>query len=599
METCLGESHLNWCIIYLDNIIIFSKTPQEHLKRLRGVFENFTQVGLKLKPSKCEFFRDKLWYLGHIVSEKGIATDPKKIEIILNWPRPKTVTDLRSFAGFTNYYHKYIKDYAKIARSLFELTSGENAKKKRHNIKWTDRCQQSFEQLKERCSQCPVLAYANYKSPFILHTDASTTGLGAVLSQKQADGTERVVAYASHSLNKAERNYDAHKLEFLALRWTVTDQFHEYLYRSPKFDVFTDNNPLMYILTKAKLDAMGLRWIASLGPYHFDLHYKPGKKNPADPLSRINWSSIESHMVKATFNLAQINWTRLTMAKESEGPKCINKGLRAGKGPNVWKLWQEEDPTIHKVKGLVKKGQFDTYKVGPDEKGEIQVYAKNQKDLGIIHDLVYRKAQLKDHDDLTYQFAVPPKYRKRALELIHDKFGYLGIDWTTSLMQDQFYWPHMVEDVRVHIQNCIRCIKFKQKESCDEMVCIEATYPLQLVHLDFLQIGSKKKDKGKHIYVLVVTDHFTQYAKAYVTMNQMAHMVAHVFINEYVANYGWPKKILTDQAKDFERKVFKELCDQALVKKLRMTPYHTQGNGQPERFNHTLLTMLDTLPLDS
>ena len=116
------------------------------------------QAGLKLKPSKCEFFRDQLQYLGHIVSDKGIATDPKKIETILNWPRPKTVTDVRSFTGFTNYYRKYIKDYAKITRPLYELTSGENSKKKRHNIEWTDRCQQSFEQLKEHCSQCPVLA---------------------------------------------------------------------------------------------------------------------------------------------------------------------------------------------------------------------------------------------------------------------------------------------------------------------------------------------------------------------------------------------------------------------------------------------------------
>ena len=128
---------------------------------------------------------------------------------------------------------------------------------------------------------------------------------------------------------------------------------------------------------------------------------------------------------------------------------------------------------------------------------------------------------------------------------------------------------------------------------------IEATYPLQLVHLDFLQIGSKKKDKGKLIYISVVTDHFTRYAKAYVTTNQTAHTVAHVFINEYVANYGWLEKILTDQAKDFEGKVFKELCDQALVKKLHMTPYHPQGNGQLEQFNRTLLTMLSTLPLDS
>ena len=287
------------------------------------------------------------------MSKKGIATDPKKIETILNWPRPKTVTDVRSFTGFMNYYRKYIKDYAKIARPLYELMSGENAKKKCQNVEWTDRCQQSFEQLKQCCSQCPVLAYTNYKSLFILHTDASTTGLGAILSQKQLDSAERVVAYASRALNKAERNYDAHKLEFLALKWAVTDQFHEYLYGSPKFNVFTDNNPLTYILTTAKLDAMGHWQIASLGPYHFDLHYKPGKKNPADPLSRINWSSIESHMVKATFDLAKVDRTGVVDTQDSEGPNIVSKGLQAGRGPSVWKHRQEEDPTIRKVKELV------------------------------------------------------------------------------------------------------------------------------------------------------------------------------------------------------------------------------------------------------
>ena len=217
METCLGELHLNWCIIYLDDIIIFSKTPEEHLRRLKGVFERLAKAGLKLKPSKCEFFRDSLWYLGHVVSPKGIATDPKKIEAIQRWPIPRTVTDIRSFIGFMNYYHRYIKNYAKISWPLHELTSGENAKRKRQRVEWDERCQDAFESLKEACSKCPVLAYANYKEPFILHTDASTMGLGAVLSQRQPDETERVVAYASRSLNKSERNYDAHKLNFWPL----------------------------------------------------------------------------------------------------------------------------------------------------------------------------------------------------------------------------------------------------------------------------------------------------------------------------------------------------------------------------------------------
>ena len=273
MESCLGDLHLEWCIIYLDDIIIFSKNPDDHLTWLRGVFERLAKVGLKLKPSKCEFFRSSLKYLGHIVSKNGIATDPRKIKAIQDWPRPKTVTEVRSFTGFTNYYRRFIKGYAKIARPLHELTSGENGKKKHSKVQWTDRCQESFDSLKQICSESPVLAYADYSKPFVLHTDASTMGLGAVLYQKQEDGKERVIAYASRTLNKAERNYDAHKLEFLALKWAVTDRFHEYLYGAT-FEVFTDNNPLTYILSTAKLDAMGHRWVASLGPYNFKLNYK-------------------------------------------------------------------------------------------------------------------------------------------------------------------------------------------------------------------------------------------------------------------------------------------------------------------------------------
>ena len=258
MESCLGELHLDWCIIYLDDIIIFSKTPDEHIARLEGVFEKLAKAGLKLKPSKCEFFRSSLKYLGHIVSKDGIATDPRKIEAINKWPQPITVTDVHSFTGFTNYYRKFIKGYAKIARPLHELTSGDNAKRKHQRVDWNIRCNDSFEALKSICSDCPVLAYADYTKPFVLHTDASTTGLGAVLYQKQEDGKERVIAYASRTLNKSERNYDAHKLEFLALKWAITDRFHEYLYGAT-FDVYTDNNPLTYILSTAKLDAMGHR----------------------------------------------------------------------------------------------------------------------------------------------------------------------------------------------------------------------------------------------------------------------------------------------------------------------------------------------------
>ena len=212
MESCLGELHLNWCIIYLDNIIVFSKMPEEHLERLSGVFNKLVSAGLKLKPSKCEFFKSKITYLGHIVSAAGIETDPKKIEVVVNWTTPTTVTDVQSFLGFTNHYRRFIKGYAKVANPLNALVSGDNANKKKAAVDWTEECQTAFDKLKNLCTDTSILAYANYKKPFQLQTDAGDVGLDAVLYQKDDEGQQRVIVYASRSLSHTEQNYPTHKL---------------------------------------------------------------------------------------------------------------------------------------------------------------------------------------------------------------------------------------------------------------------------------------------------------------------------------------------------------------------------------------------------
>ena len=191
--------------------------------------------------------------------------------------------------GFTGYYHRFIPKFAQVACPLHELISGENVGKKKAAIKLDSRCQQAFDDLKTLCTTAPILAYANFSKPFKLHTDACGTGLGAVLYQTREDGTEAVVAYTSRSLNKAESHYPAHKLEFLALKWAVVEKFHEYLYGST-FNIYTDNNPLTYILTTAKLDAASHHWVASLANYKFRLHYWAGKTNiDVDAVSRVSW----------------------------------------------------------------------------------------------------------------------------------------------------------------------------------------------------------------------------------------------------------------------------------------------------------------------
>ena len=279
METCLGDLSLHWHIIYLDDIVIFSKDPVSHLERLEAVFWKLEKEGLKVKPSKCDLFWWQIAYLGCVISTQGVATDESQIDVIKNWPTPTNV----------HWGPKFIPKFVQVAWPLHELTSGENASKKKAAIQWDSRCQQAFNDLKRLCTTAPILAYADFNKPFKLHTDACGSGLGAVLYQTHEDGIDAVIACASRSMRKAESHYHAHKLQLLAFKWAVVKKFHEYLY-GLTFDVYMDNNPLTYILKTAKLDAANHHWVASLANYNFWLHYWAGKANiDVDALSRVSW----------------------------------------------------------------------------------------------------------------------------------------------------------------------------------------------------------------------------------------------------------------------------------------------------------------------
>ena len=212
MEECLGDLNLNLCIVYLDDVIVFSSTPEEHLERLEAVFQKLSDAGLKLKPSKCKFFQSSLSYLGHLISEEGIATDPSKIQAVEEWPVPESVSQVKSFLGFVGYY-RFIKRFSKIAKPLYALTKGLESQSKRVAqgtvVMWGEEEQRAFDQLKQACIRAPILGYPDYELPFILHTDSSTEGLRAVLYQKQQGGT-KVIAYASRALSKSETNYAPH-----------------------------------------------------------------------------------------------------------------------------------------------------------------------------------------------------------------------------------------------------------------------------------------------------------------------------------------------------------------------------------------------------
>lgn len=230
MERCMGEMNLKEVIVFIDDLIVFAPTLEEYETRLMKVLHRLRDFGLKLSIEKCIFFQTSVPYLGHVVSKNGVETDPAKIEALRSWPVPKNLKELRSFLGFAGYYRRFVQGYSTIVKPLHELTSGypPSQKKLKPLVKpeqylnpkepfvgrWTSACQEAFDTIKDRLTSAPVLAFANPQKPYLLHTDTSSVGLGAVLYQEQ-EGLKRVIAYASRGLSRSESRYPAHKLEFL------------------------------------------------------------------------------------------------------------------------------------------------------------------------------------------------------------------------------------------------------------------------------------------------------------------------------------------------------------------------------------------------
>ena len=258
METVLAG--LNWqiCLIYLDDIIVYGKTFHDMVNNLDLVLNKLNEANLKLKPRKCKLFAKEVEFLGHITSEAGIKTDPKKIEVVTTWPKPENVQHVRAFVGFCSYYRRFIEKFSEIAKPLRKLTE------KNQPFLWSPECDKAFETLKKRMVESPILAHPDFTKPFVLDTDASDTAIGGVLSQN-IDGKERVIAFASRTLTKSERRYCVTRKELLALVHFVK-YFRHYLYRKD-FTARTDHGSLRWLANFKNPEGQLARWLEILSSY--------------------------------------------------------------------------------------------------------------------------------------------------------------------------------------------------------------------------------------------------------------------------------------------------------------------------------------------
>ena len=289
MEFIFGDMNMLQLLLYLDDVLVFASSYEEHITRLDEVLRRLVEAGLKLNGKKCKFFQTKLTYLGHIVSDQGISVDPDKVEKVRLWPLPQTLEELASFLGLASYYRRFIPGFSSIASTLHALKSGHvYGKGASTKFQWTPEAEEAFLKLKVALTEAPVLVYPQYDKTFFVEVDASFQGLGACLSQMDACGRLHPIAYASRGLRGSERNYpdySSFKLELLGLKWAIADKFGDHL-MGHECVVLTDNDPLAHLAT-AKLGATEQRWVAKLAPYNLKIRYRSGSSNRvADALSR-------------------------------------------------------------------------------------------------------------------------------------------------------------------------------------------------------------------------------------------------------------------------------------------------------------------------
>ena len=596
MEKVLKGLHYEICLVYLDDVVVKSQSFESHLDNLSLVFDRLRSAGLKLNPKKCKIFQKEVSFLGHVVSEAGISTDPSKISVVKDWPTPASVKEVRSFVGFCSYYRKFIREFSSIAKPLLKLT--ENGVK----FEWDDDCEAAFDRLKCAMISAPVLAYPSLTGEFLLDTDASGVGIGAVLSQVQ-NGEEKVIGYFSRTLSKSERRYCVTRRELLAVVEAIK-HFHHYLYGLP-FVVRTDHGSLRWLLNFRNLEGQLARWSELLGTYNFTLIHRAGKQHVnADFLSRPPCGNCsycervelrEKDKVSDHCDCPKKCSVRKVVAEDTF--QKVDSWLNSKTCDELRNL-QESDPDIgfllkEKEVGHEKPKWEDISGKGQD----LKRYWAQWERMVLRNGLLYREWIEPSEKQPVYQLIVPRCLKNEVLSLLHEQkcSGHLGIRKVIGRLRRRFYWVCYKVDVKDWCRKCPQCQKRNSpsKRHRAPLKQYPVGVPFERIGIDIL--GPLPETFHGNKYIVVIGDYFSKWIEAFATPDQEAETVANVLVDGFVSRYGIPKQIHSDQGSQFESKLFKSLCDLLGIDKTRTTAHHPQSNGFVERYNRTLQSMLSKM----
>ncbi len=554
MEVVLAQHLGKICMVYLDDIIIHSSSLEQHFHDIQAVLDRLREAGLTINMKKCQFCRTTLNFLGHVVSDAGVQVDEEKTRAVQSFPTPRNLKELQRFLGLAGWYHRFVPHFSSIAEPLNAL--------KRKDVKylWTPACQAAFDILKQHLASPPILGHPDFTLPFIVYTDASDVGLGAVLAQPTGFGSEQVIAFASRTLNSAERNYSTTEQECLAVVWAL-EKWRYYL-EGRKFTVVTDHSSLIWVFKTQKPSTRLIRWALRLQEFSFTVEYRKGKYNIVpDALSRAPVVVADSPFP--------------TCAAVQPAKRETSEDLQIS-DEDIWKA-QKNDAEVQKL--------YDSILESTNQP------ETSDTKFTILEDKVYRIVQL-PHKTLC-QVYIPLPLREQLLQLFHDHplAGHLGRYKTYKRLQALVYWPKMSLDVKNYIQCCQTCQmqKPENRKRPGKLQQTTVTQSWQMLGVDLM--GPFPRSSSGNVHLLVFVDYYSRWVELFPLRRATAETVSQVLHKEILTRWGVPDYILSDQGSQFISSVFSDTCRRWNLKQKKTTPYHPQTN-LTERVNRNLKAMI-------
>lgn len=634
MNLVLSGLQGNQCFTYLDDVIVYASSLEDHNKKLMNVFNRLRSNNLKLQPDKCEFLHKEISYLGHVITETGVKPNPEKIRAVVEYPRPTNQKSIKQFLGLLGYYRKFIRNFASIAKPLTKLL------RKDVPFIWESEQANSFQQFKEILTSQPLLQYPDFSKPFLLTTDASNYAIGSVLSQGEI-GKDLPIAYASRTLNNAECNYSTTEKELLAIVYSVK-HFRPYLY-GQKFKIITDHLPLTYLMNCKDPSSRLIRWRLLLEEYDYTIHHKPGRVNSnVDALSRnpvlliTAPNGTETYDAFIRFHYENQELLEIPHISENiflKSPNVLFFSKDLNENNSYFNALSENqdlasipsDTKLYDIITLTNKTSNQityllithlNYFEKPSYKDIFYSLLRlrdkliecNTKNIYIANPLLMNKNFKQDllHEMLHYIFKstninifivdndkIIPKTQEEINGILKENHctsiaGHRGFFKTYKMIKDIYKWRHMKKDIKLFIKNCVQCQVNKTNRHPTKApmeITSTANQPFEKIFLDV--VGPLPVTENENRFILTFQDDLTKYSYAQAIPNHEAKTIAEKFF-DFIMLFGIPKSIVTDNSTDFKSNLLKEVNKLFKIRHISTSPYHPQSNGALERSHSTL-----------